>query len=50
MRPFGIIVILFLVPLEFLSGDMTPQNSIPKPVQRLIIAALTTVWTSRSRP
>jgi ABC-2 type transport system permease protein len=42
MQQFGIIVILVLVPLEILSGGMTPQDSMPAIVQDLMIVAPTT--------
>ncbi len=42
MQQFGIIVIIVLVPLEILSGGMTPQDSMPKAVQWMMIVAPTT--------
>jgi ABC-2 type transport system permease protein len=42
MQQFGIIVILVLVPLDILSGGMTPQDSMPQLIQWLMIVAPTT--------
>ncbi|RPD84044.1 ABC transporter permease [Luteimonas sp. 100069] len=42
MPQFGLLLILTLVPLQLLSGGMTPRESMPKLVQDLMLAAPTT--------
>ena len=42
MPQFGLLLILTLVPLQLLSGGMTPRESMPRLVQDLMLAAPTT--------
>lgn len=42
MPQFGLLIILILVPLEMLSGGMTPRESMPDAVRYLMLAAPTT--------
>lgn len=42
MPQFGLLLILFLLPLEMLSGGMTPRESMPVAIQHLMLAAPTT--------
>ncbi len=42
MPQFGLLVILVLMPLEMLSGAMTPRESMPDVIQYLMLAAPTT--------
>lgn len=42
MPQFGLLMILVLVPLQILSGGVTPRESMPMPVQDLMLAAPTT--------
>jgi len=42
MPQFGLLLILTLLPLQMLSGGMTPRESMPKIVQDLMLAAPTT--------
>ena len=42
MPQFGLLVILTLIPLEMLSGGMTPRESMPKIVQDIMLIAPTT--------
>ena len=42
MQQFGIIVILVLLPLQILSGSVTPQDSMPEVIQRIMLVAPTT--------
>jgi ABC-2 type transport system permease protein len=42
MPQFGLLLILTLVPLQLLSGGMTPRESMPELVQDLMLAAPTT--------
>lgn len=42
MPQFGLLLILVLLPLEMLSGGMTPRESMPAVVQTLMLAAPTT--------
>ncbi|WP_339829875.1 ABC transporter permease [uncultured Parvibaculum sp.] len=39
MPQFGLLVILVLVPLEMLSGGMTPRESMPEAIRTLMLAA-----------
>ncbi|WP_028226405.1 ABC transporter permease [Paraburkholderia ferrariae] len=42
MPQFGMLMVLVLLPLEMLSGSITPRESMPKPVQDIMLAAPTT--------
>lgn len=42
MPQFGILVVLTVMPLQMLSGGMTPRESMPQVVQTLMLAAPTT--------
>lgn len=42
MPKLGLLVILVILPLQLLSGSSTPRESMPKPVQDLMLAAPTT--------
>jgi ABC-2 type transport system permease protein len=42
MQQFGIIVILVLLPLQILSGSLTPEDSMPEVIQRIMLLAPTT--------
>jgi ABC-2 type transport system permease protein len=42
MPQFGLLVILVLLPLQMLSGAMTPRESMPQAVQMVMLAAPTT--------
>jgi len=42
MPQFGLLIILVLIPLEMLSGGMTPRESMPEVVQIIMLAAPTT--------
>lgn len=42
MPQFGMLAVLVLLPLEMLSGGMTPRESMPEPVQVVMLAAPTT--------
>ena len=42
MPQLGLLVILTLMPLQILSGGMTPRESMPEIVQNLMLAAPTT--------
>ncbi len=42
MPQFGLLLILVLIPLQLLSGGMTPRESMPELVQDLMLAAPTT--------
>lgn len=46
MPQFGLLLILILLPLEMLSGGTTPRESMPEPVQYLMMAAPTTHFVS----
>ena len=42
MPQLGLLIILVLLPLEMLSGGMTPRESMPEFVQNIMLAAPTT--------
>jgi ABC-2 type transport system permease protein len=42
MPQFGMLMVLVLLPLQMLSGGTTPRESMPGPVQDLMLAAPTT--------
>ncbi len=44
MPQFGLLMILVIVPLDMLSGAMTPRESMPAAVQTLMLAAPTTYF------
>ncbi len=46
MPQFGLLLILTLLPLEMLSGGMTPRESMPELAQTLMLAAPTTHFTA----
>jgi ABC-2 type transport system permease protein len=46
MPQLGLLVILVLLPLELLSGGMTPRESMPELVRTVMLAAPTTHFTS----
>jgi ABC-2 type transport system permease protein len=49
MPQFGLLLILTLLPLEMLSGGVTPRESMPDFAQILMLAAPTTHFTSASQ-
>jgi ABC-2 type transport system permease protein len=42
MPQFGLLLMLVLLPLQMLSGGMTPRESMPEVVQNIMLAAPTT--------
>ena len=46
MPQFGLLMILTLLPLQILSGSMTPRESMPVFVQRIMLIAPTTHFVS----
>jgi ABC-2 type transport system permease protein len=46
MPQFGLLIILILLPLQILSGSMTPRESMPLFVQRIMLIAPTTHFVS----
>jgi ABC-2 type transport system permease protein len=42
MPQFGLLLILVLLPLQMLSGGVTPRESMPEVVQNIMLAAPTT--------
>jgi ABC-2 type transport system permease protein len=46
MPQFGLLVILILLPLEVLSGSLTPSESMPLLVRKIMLAAPTTHFVS----
>lgn len=42
MPQFGMLMVLVLIPLQLLSGSVTPRESMPKLVQEVMLAAPTT--------
>ncbi len=49
MPQFGLLLILVLVPLQLLSGGVTPRESMPEVVQNIMLVAPTTHFISASR-
>ena len=49
MPQFGLLIILILVPLEMLSGGMTPRESMPDLVRYLMLAAPTTHFVAMAQ-
>ncbi|WP_027015687.1 ABC transporter permease [Comamonas composti] len=49
MPQFGMLMVLVLVPLQLLSGAMTPRESMPELVQNLMLAAPTTHFVELSQ-
>lgn len=49
MPQFGLLIILILVPLEMLSGGMTPRESMPDGVRYLMLAAPTTHFVAMAQ-
>ena len=49
MPQFGLLLILVLIPLEMLSGGMTPRESMPQFVRTLMLAAPTTHFVGASQ-
>lgn len=49
MPQFGLLLILTLIPLQLLSGGVTPQESMPEIVQTLMLAAPTTHFVAMSQ-
>ena len=49
MPQFGMLLILVLIPLEMLSGGVTPRESMPWLVQTIMLAAPTTHFTELSQ-
>jgi ABC-2 type transport system permease protein len=45
MPQFGLLLMLILIPLQLLSGGVTPRESMPQIVQNLMLAAPTTHFT-----
>jgi ABC-2 type transport system permease protein len=46
MPQFGLLMILVILPLQMLSGAMTPRDSMPEAVQTIMLAAPTTHFVS----
>ncbi|HVW70592.1 MAG TPA: ABC transporter permease [Steroidobacteraceae bacterium] len=49
MPQFGLLVILTLMPLQMLSGSLTPRESMPQVVQTLMLAAPTTHFVAAAQ-
>jgi len=49
MPQFGMLLVLVLLPLEMLSGGMTPRESMPRFVQDIMLAAPTTHFVSAAQ-
>jgi ABC-2 type transport system permease protein len=49
MPQFGLLVILVLIPLQMLSGGVTPRESMPRFVQNVMLGAPTTHFVSASQ-
>lgn len=49
MPQFGMLMVLILMPLEMLSGGMTPRESMPWLVQQVMLAAPTTHFVSAAQ-
>ena len=49
MPQFGLLMMLTMMPLQMLSGGMTPRESMPEFVQILMLAAPTTHFTELSQ-
>lgn len=49
MPQFGLLLMLVLLPLQMLSGGMTPRESMPLPVQHVMLAAPTTHFVMLSQ-
>jgi len=49
MPQFGMLALLILLPLQLLSGNSTPRESMPELVQHLMLAAPTTHFVSSSQ-
>lgn len=46
MPQFGLLIILVIIPLEMLSGGITPRESMPVAIQNIMLAAPTTHFVS----
>jgi ABC-type multidrug transport system permease subunit len=46
MPQFGLLLILTILPLQLLSGGITPRESMPETVQQLMLLAPTTHFVS----
>ena len=49
MPQFGMLLVLVLIPLQLLSGGMTPRESMPQLVQDIMQAAPTTHFVSAAQ-
>ena len=49
MPQLGILMILVLMPMEILSGGVTPQSNMPQAVQTLMLFAPTTYFVKFSK-
>jgi ABC-2 type transport system permease protein len=49
MPQFGMLAVLVLLPLQLLSGNSTPRESMPELVQNLMLAAPTTHFVAASQ-
>ncbi len=49
MPQFGLLLILVLLPLQLLSGGMTPRESMPEAIQTIMLAAPNTHFVSASQ-
>ncbi|MBQ1782487.1 MAG: ABC transporter permease [Gammaproteobacteria bacterium] len=49
MPQFGMLLVLVLLPLQMLSGGMSPRESMPELIQNLMLAAPTTHFVSASQ-
>ncbi|MCF5088469.1 hypothetical protein GIW59_29335, partial [Pseudomonas gessardii] len=49
MPQLGLLIILTLIPLQILSGGMTPRESMPEGVQNIMLAAPTTHFVELSQ-
>jgi ABC-2 type transport system permease protein len=49
MPQFGLLIVLFLLPLEMLSGGLTPRESMPAIARHIMAAAPTTHFVSAAQ-
>jgi ABC-2 type transport system permease protein len=49
MPQFGLLMMLTIVPMQVLSGGITPRESMPEPVQNVMLLAPTTHFTELSK-
>ncbi len=49
MPQFGLLMILVILPLQLLSGGVTPRESMPEVIQTIMLAAPTTHFTAAAQ-